>query len=208
MEVIKTRTEGSIHAERANHKQRLSLLSQFKKERRETYLEAIKVGAATVGAGMTDFLGDSDRRNAFALTVSTMMLGIYGAKVGTGVFGRFLEARLGKPSLVRETSRDHGMSMVTGPIKRLAGKAGLPAWTGAIPPRSADVLDGIILENSVEQRLRNVARSTANTKKNRAPFRHLLLYGPPGTGKTLFAKVCFYNHSLFDRVYHIVFYSA
>ena len=33
-----------------------------------------------------------------------------------------------------------------------------------------------------------MAQSTANTKRNRAPFRHLLLYGPPGTGKTLFAK--------------------
>ena len=40
----------------------------------------------------------------------------------------------------------------------------------------------------VEARLRSVAGSTANTKRNRAPFRHLLLYGPPGTGKTLFAK--------------------
>lgn len=194
MEVIKRGTEGSIQAERANHKQRLELLSASKKERRATYLEAIKVGAATVGAGLTDFLGDSDRRNAFALTVSTIMLGIYGAKVGTGVAGRFLEARLGKPSLVRETSRDHGLSMLTSPIRRLAGRVGLPQWTGAIAPQSADVLEGIILEKDVETRLRNVARSTANTKRNNAPFRHLLLYGPPGTGKTLFAK-CLAKHS-------------
>jgi ATPase family AAA domain-containing protein 3A/B len=44
------------------------------------------------------------------------------------------------------------------------------------------------LPAQVEARLRSVASSTANTKRNRAPFRHLLLYGPPGTGKTLFAK--------------------
>lgn len=27
-----------------------------------------------------------------------------------------------------------------------------------------------------------------NAKRNRAPYRHLLLYGPPGTGKTMVAK--------------------
>ena len=45
-----------------------------------------------------------------------------------------------------------------------------------------------MLEPTLEARLARVASSTANTKRNRAPFRHLLLYGPPGTGKTLFAK--------------------
>ena len=32
-------------------------------------------------------------------------IGVYAARTGTGVAGRFIEARLGKPSLVRETSR-------------------------------------------------------------------------------------------------------
>jgi len=45
-----------------------------------------------------------------------------------------------------------------------------------------------VLQPRLEERLRRVATATANTKRNRAPFRHLLLHGPPGTGKTLFAK--------------------
>ena len=44
-------------------------------------------------------------------------------------------------------------------------------------------LKEIILEPSLDRRLRRVAISTSNTKKNNAPFRHLLLHGPPGTGK-------------------------
>eukprot|EP00611_Tribonema_gayanum_P008948 TRINITY_DN1865_c0_g1_i2.p1 TRINITY_DN1865_c0_g1~~TRINITY_DN1865_c0_g1_i2.p1 ORF type:complete len:366 (+),score=142.11 TRINITY_DN1865_c0_g1_i2:1484-2581(+) len=57
---------------------------------------------------------------------------------------------------------------------------------GFLKPSNA--LEGVVLEPKLETRLSRVAQSTFNTKKNKAPFRHLLLYGPPGTGKTLFAK--------------------
>ena len=33
-----------------------------------------------------------------------------------------------------------------------------------------------------------LAIATANTRKNSAPFRNVMLYGPPGTGKTMAAK--------------------
>lgn len=40
-----------------------------------------------------------------AAGLTLVAFGIYTAKMGTGVLGRFIEARLGKPSLIRETSR-------------------------------------------------------------------------------------------------------
>ena len=43
-----------------------------------------KVAAATVGAGLSDFLADSDRRAAFALTLTTAVLGVYTAMVCGG----------------------------------------------------------------------------------------------------------------------------
>ncbi|KAJ8605148.1 hypothetical protein CTAYLR_000488 [Chrysophaeum taylorii] len=44
-------------------------------------------------------------------------------------------------------------------------------------------LDGVVLERDLRDRLVQLATSTRNAKRNRAPFRHALLYGPPGTGK-------------------------
>lgn len=43
------------------------------------------------------------------------------------------------------------------------------------------------LRNCCEQVL-SLAVATRNSKRNGAPYRHLLLYGPPGTGKTMVAK--------------------
>lgn len=118
-------------------------------ERRETIMSGISVAAATAGSGVADFLADSERRTAFALTVSTAVLGIYTAKVSTGVGGRFLAARLGKPSLVRETSRAAGLAVVTRPLRRALGKVGVPAWAGGALAAAGGVLDGVILDKAV-----------------------------------------------------------
>ena len=46
-----------------------------------------------------------------------------------------------------------------------------------------------LLQSSLESRLQEISRATANTKRNGGVYRNLLFYGPPGTGKTMFAKV-------------------
>ena len=47
---------------------------------------------------------------------------------------------------------------------------------------------GVVLPPSVEAAIRDLAVSSRNAKRNRAPLRHVLFYGPPGTGKTLVAQ--------------------
>lgn len=42
---------------------------------------------------------------------------------------------------------------------------------------------------TLEERIREIAVTTRNTKSNKGMYRNILMHGPPGTGKTLFAKV-------------------
>lgn len=177
---VTAETEGKIRQERENHDLRLEEARVGAKEYRDTVLEGIKLAGDTVGTGLRDFFGDKDKMIAATATLTAMALGIYTARTGTGVAGRYIEARLGKPSLVRETSRRTLSQTVRNPIPSLKRAFGMHKVENA--------LSGVVLEKGLETRLSRVAQSTFNTKRNNAPFRHLLLYGPPGTGKTLFAK--------------------
>lgn len=65
--------------------------------------------------------------------------------------------------------------------------------------------DNVVLHPSLQRRIEQLARATANTKAHQAPFRNMLFYGPPGTGKTLVAReiarksvsIVLYMHSSF-----------
>ena len=97
---------------------------------------------------------------------------------------RALERYLGQPSLVRETSRNiYGFRPAAAAA---AAAAPAPAAAGGVP--KSNILGDVVLEKSLETRVSQLAIATANTRKNSAPFRNVMLYGPPGTGKTMAAK--------------------
>ena len=181
---VKAETDGRILQERKNFDLTLEKSRADAKEYRETVMEGLKLALQSVGTGFTELISDRQKLANFAGTGAALAVGIYTAKTGAGVAGRFIEARLGKPSLVRETTRRSVLQMARNPLSTIAT---------AIRGRSsgddgAAALKDVVFTPTLEARLRRVAVSTANTKLNKAPFRHLLLHGPPGTGKTMFAK--------------------
>lgn len=177
---VAAEVDGKIKQERLNHDLHLEEARLRAKEYRETVLEGIQVAGSTLGTGLMAFFSDKEKLTSAVVSFTALALGIYTAKVTTGVAGRYVEARLGKPSLVRETSRRSTAQSIINPVPSIKRLLNLE--------KIGDPLDGVVLEHKLDQRLRQVAVSTSNTKKNGAPFRHLLLHGPPGTGKTLFAK--------------------
>jgi len=134
-------------------------------------MESIQSVMSNLGSGFNALVGDRQKLLYTVGAVTTMALGIYAAKNATRVAGNLLERRLGKPPLVRETSR----------------------WNfsrGFFAPKAdtSKMMDQIVLHEELAERLKWTSNALIQTKQNGVPFRHLLLYGPPGTGKTLFAR--------------------
>ncbi|XP_062316066.1 ATPase family AAA domain-containing protein 3-like isoform X43 [Osmerus eperlanus] len=147
-------------------------------EHRQTVLESIKTAGAVFGEGFMAFVSDWDKLTATVAGFTLLAVGVYSARNATGVAGRYIEARLGKPSLVRETSRITVGEAIKHPIKT----------TKRLRSRPQDALEGVVLSPSLEERVRDIAIATRNTRQNKGLYRNILMYGPPGTGKTLFAK--------------------
>ncbi|MCJ8744152.1 hypothetical protein PDJAM_G00115080 [Pangasius djambal] len=147
-------------------------------EHRQTVLESIRTAGAVFGEGFRAFISDWDKVTATVAGLTLLAVGVYSARNATGVAGRYIEARLGKPSLVRETSRITVTEAIKHPVKT----------TRRLMSKPQDALEGVVLSPPLEERVRDIAIATRNTRQNRGLYRNILMYGPPGTGKTLFAK--------------------
>lgn len=149
-------------------------------EHRTTVLESIKTSGEVLGAGLRTFLSDKEKVTTTIVGISLTAAGIYAARHSIGLVSRTIEARIGKPSLVRETSRLNIYDLARHPVQTFR------RWQASRRPE--DALNEVILTPSLEAKLRDLAIAVRNTKRNRGLYRDVLFYGPPGTGKTLVAK--------------------
>ena len=101
---IEAEMKGKAVVERDNHDLYMEQI-KLKEEHRQTVMESIQTVGNVVGNGLSAFFNDFDKVSIAAAGLSLLALGVYTAKTSTGVIGKFIEARVGKPSLVRETSR-------------------------------------------------------------------------------------------------------
>lgn len=179
---IKQETEGRIQEARENVDitERLSMVKL--KEDRETRIKIRKEELdyyASFFLNLRDTLTSSERLPYLVGGISAMAFGIYGSKTLLEIFGKYVDSKIGKPLLVRETSRKGWRDYTP---HRLWKKWAFPVYN------IKNIMEGIILDPAIENRINFVVRGTKLIRENKGIFRHSLIYGPPGTGKTLFAR--------------------
>jgi len=184
-------SQGEMKRERQNEDVRLRMMKSKMTEERETKMQLRMENLkyyAEFAKGIRDVITDPVKLPLLVGGVSGMALGIYGARMATGVIGKYIEAHIGKPVLVRDTSR---MGWHDYTPWRLISRL-----TDPTKGKKENWLQGVILAPSLTNKIEFIGRSTEKTRENKAPYRHLLIHGPPGTGKTLFARTLAENSGL------------
>lgn len=177
-EAIRAEVEVKAEQERLNEDLvvgRMRLKASLETERIVSTISAV----TTQVGDMVRELSSRPEQVAYAVAAALALMLVYHLlREGITLLRSFIQAQLGRPSLVRETS----VRWRPLPFYPLAK---------TVPERKADVeslFDGIVLSDSCKESIFNLALTTRNSRRLGVPFRHVLLHGPPGTGKTLVAR--------------------
>ena len=138
MKRIEAEIRGKAKVERENRDINLEQIRLKASEKRKTTLESITTIGSVLGTGLKAFISDWDKITAAAAGLTLVAAGVYSAKFGIGVAARYTENRLGKPSLVRETSRFTAVQALKHPIKTIKN----------LYKKPGDALEGIVLRVS------------------------------------------------------------
>jgi ATPase family AAA domain-containing protein 3A/B len=168
-------------AERANEDVRIRRLQAEYEQRRKRNVAAINAVFSHLSTSLSTAVKNPKEVVTFIGYACLLATAIFVARETSRLIRSTIEATLGKPQLIRETTRKHMPWSLVSYIAQFASY--LNPW--ACKPGSALVkesFEDLILPQELKERVLNLAHSAHNARRHNAPFRHVLLYGPPGTG--------------------------
>ena len=184
-ETLKAEAQAKAEAERANEDVRLRMLKAEGEQRRIRNVAAVKETFAWLGNGIRAMLNSPKDVCIFVGYFSMLALAIYVSREAAALCRSIIESLLGKPKLIRETSKRGAVSELFFAFFSLfKRKVTSKGQFEACERHFRDV----VLPEDLKRRVVSLATSAAKAREYNAPHRHVLLYGPPGTGKTMVAK--------------------
>ena len=185
-ETARAEALAKAEGERMNEDVKLRMMKAEAEEKRIRNVEAVKEGFAWLGKGFSSFLSNPKDVIVIIGYFSLAALGLYFSKE-TAIFVRVvIESMMGKPKLIRETTRRSFFAgIVIGICESLFGKKLNDEEAYSF---CAEKFEDVILPQELKERVLGLTLSARKARDYDAPHRHVLLYGPPGTGKTMVAK--------------------
>ncbi len=172
-------------ADRANEDIHLRRLKAESEQRRKRNIAAINAVFTHLSTSLSNAASKPKEVLTFVGYICLLVSSIFFARETSKLIRSIIESFIGRPQLVRETTRKQLPWSLLAYVKQLLV---LP-WR---PTRAAKSIDetfsDLILPLELKTRVVELAHSARNANKHQAPYRHVLLHGPPGTGKTLVAK--------------------
>lgn len=182
-EKIRVEIEAKAAQKRVQQEMELLKIQTQSKLDTERMITAIKTVSAQVSRIVAEIFAKPEQ----VAVVTGIILGLiamyYIFKEIFKLLRQYIQSRIGKPSLVRETSFTY--SVVPHFIANYFSR---PEELASSRKNLEETFSNIILSAEDKQRVIHLALATRNTKQSGAPFRHVLLHGAPGTGKTLIAR--------------------
>ncbi|XP_058179083.1 uncharacterized protein LOC131297903 [Rhododendron vialii] len=179
--------EGRAHEAKLTEDHNRRMLIERINGEREKWLAAINTTFSHIEGGVRILLTDRSKLIMTVGGVTALAAGVYTTREGARVTWGYINRILGQPSLIRESSI--GKFPWSGIVSRGANSLrNFGTAATAVSAESRTKFGNIVLHPSLQRRIEQLARATANTKSHEAPFRNMLFYGPPGTGKTMVAR--------------------
>eukprot|EP00816_Leptocylindrus_hargravesii_P013594 CAMPEP_0196825624 /NCGR_PEP_ID=MMETSP1362-20130617/93163_1 /TAXON_ID=163516 /ORGANISM="Leptocylindrus danicus, Strain CCMP1856" /LENGTH=651 /DNA_ID=CAMNT_0042206081 /DNA_START=1301 /DNA_END=3256 /DNA_ORIENTATION=- len=194
-EQIKAETAKAVaiakaEAERANEDIHLRRLKAEAETKRQRNIATISTIYDNLAKSLSSAAKNPKQVLLFIGHLALLSTALFTAREAARLCRAIIEAAIGRPKLVRETT--HKSMFLTYAFliqdRILFSIIGSKGSKKSISDRCEKEFEDLILSDDLKERVVTFAKAASKAREHNAPNRHLLLYGPPGTGKTMVAR--------------------
>jgi ATPase family AAA domain-containing protein 3A/B len=205
VKTAKAVAKAKAEAERANEDVHLRRLQAESEQRRKRNIAAINAVFTHLSTSLSEAAKNPKQVLVFIGYICLLTSAIFFAREASRLIRSIIEATIGKPQLIRETTRKNFPWSLFSYFGQLISC--LIPWTNKTGSSLSieEAFDDLILPDELKERVMDLAYSARNARRHNAPFRHVLLYGPPGTGKTSKCSNCYCCVMCEESISHLLF---